>query len=111
MYVLCIDPYIVIKLIYKGETITKWRSKIIWNTLSPTFNQDFTLDLADVEIDKVTLRLTMKDKDVLSRDDLMGVMEFGNNVKHATGCTHWKETIGNPFTRVTHWHCLVPAHR
>ncbi len=104
-----IDPYVVVKLIYKAEIVARWQSKVIKNTLSPIFNQAFTFDLADMKLADVSLRLTVKDKDIIFKDELMGVVEFGYNVQHVTGCNHWKEVISNPFTRVTLWHSLNPA--
>ena len=101
-----LDPYVEIKVYHKGKRIFKQKSKVVKKTLNPVFNQDFTIDLADKDMEEVIIKLVMKDADFLTKDDFMGLVEFGEFVDHPTGRSHWQEMIANPNTRITHWHCL-----
>ena len=94
------------RLSHKEETIKKWQSKVLKKTFSPEFNQEFTFDLAEANIENTILHLVVKDKERFSKDDVMGFVDFGLSVEHESGCRHWKEIIDNPFTRITHWHFL-----
>lgn len=90
-----------------GDTVHKWQSKVKKSTLTPEYNQDFTFDLADMNIDEVKLELVVKDKDIFTRDDFIGMVSFGKSVNQDSGRNHWSEIIGNPYTRITHWHTLA----
>ena len=74
--------------------------------LSPVFNQDFTFDLNDMSMDDVVLKLILKDNDLFTKDDFMGMVEFGKSVDHPSGRAHWNEMIANPSKRITSWHFL-----
>lgn len=100
------DPYVKIRLLYRGKKKRKWKSRVIKKTLSPVFNQDFAFDIANMDIHNITLKLIMKDEDMLSKNDTIGKVEFGDNADHATGRSHWKDMIANPYTRITRWHSL-----
>ncbi len=100
------DPYVEIKIYNKGKRINKWKSKVKKKTLTPVFNQDFTFDLSGMDLRDIVMKLVMKDEDLFSKDDFMGMVEFGEYVDHPTGRIHWKEIMNNPNTRVTRWHSL-----
>ena len=100
------DPYVEIKVYYKGKRKYKWKSKVKKKTLTPMFNQDFMFDFADLDINDIVVKLVMKDEDFLSKDDFMGIVEFGESVDHPTGRAHWKEIMNCPNTRITRWHSL-----
>lgn len=102
-----LDPYVKMKLYYKGKKKFKWKSRIIKNTLSPVFNQDFTFDIATMDISQVRLKLVLKDEDhYLRKNETIGKVEFGDNTDHVTGLDHWKDMKANPYIRITRWHSL-----
>ena len=96
----------MVKLYHDGTEKAKWTSHVMRNTLTPVFNQDFTFDLADMEMNSVSLKITVKDKAFWTLDDVMGVVEFGASVSHTTGNSHWNKIIVSPYTRITQWHSL-----
>ena len=106
VFVSLLDPYVKMKLYYKGKKKFKWKSRIIKNTLSPVFNQDFTFDIANMDINQVSLKLVLKDEEYLRKNETIGKVEFGDNSDHASGLDHWKDMKANPYIRITRWHSL-----
>ena len=93
-------------MVYDGKTKYKWKSRVAKKTLAPVFNQDFTFDLAEMDVQDVVLKLFVKDEDVLTKDDFIGMVDFGVSVDHPTGCAHWRDMLSSPYTRITRWHSL-----
>ena len=100
------DPYVEIKVYYKGKRKYKWKSTVKKKTLSPTYNEHFAFDFTDMATEEIIVKVIMKDEDLLGKDDFMGMVEFGGYVDHPTGRAHWKEVMASPNTRITKWHSL-----
>ncbi|CAD6187928.1 unnamed protein product [Caenorhabditis auriculariae] len=64
------DPYV--KLFIYPERKQKYETKIIRNTLNPTFNETFLFAIPFNELQSKTLMLVVYDYDRLSKDDKMG---------------------------------------
>ena len=74
------DPYIKIHLMYKEERKGKWKSSIKRKTLVPIYNEQFQFDLTDMEMKYVRLDIYVMDYDMLSRNDVMGVLQLGEDI-------------------------------
>ena len=103
---LCVDPYVKIYLIYKGNRQTKWKSSIKKKTLVPIYNEQFQFDITDMDIHFIRLEVSVMDYDLLGRNDLMGFFELGEGSDHPTGRSHWMEMCANPRTPISRWHSL-----
>ena len=101
------DPYVEIKLYYKKEKTFSWKSTTRKKTLTPVYNEMFQIDLKDMDMDSIYMKLVMKDEDLVFKDDFMGMVEFGKHVEHSTGNKHWMDMLATPHTRITRWHTLV----
>ena len=67
----------------------------------------FQIDLTDMDINSIYMKLVMKDKDLIFQDTFMGMVEFGKHVEHSTGSKHWMDTLATPLSLVTCWHALT----
>ena len=45
----------------------------------------FQIDLKDMDMDSIYMKLVMNDEDLIFKDDFMGMVEFGKHVEHSTG--------------------------
>lgn len=104
-----LDPYVKLQL-YDNDgkkTRKKWYSKVQRNTLSPFYNERFHFDIdKEMKMEKISLRMILKDEDHFSKDDVLGVVNFGSLSDHMSGRSHWNDMIDNPDTRLTRWHSL-----
>ena len=101
------DPYVEIKLYYKKVKKFYWQSETRKKTLTPVYNEAFQIDLRDMDINSIYMKLTIKDEDLILKDKFMGMVEFGTNVEHSTGHKHWMDMLGTHNTGITRWHTLV----
>ena len=65
---------------YKEERKGKWKSSIKRKTLVPIYNEQFQFDLTDMEMKFVRLDIYVMDYDMLSRNDVMGVLQLGEDI-------------------------------
>ena len=101
------DPYVEIKLYYKNEKNFCWKSTTKKKTLAPVYNEMFQIDLRDMDINSIYMKLVIKNEDLIFKDDFMGMVEFGKHVEHSTGNKHWMDMLATPHTHITRWHTLV----
>ena len=103
---LSLDPYVKIYLFCKGERKSKWRSSVKKKTLVPIYNEQFQFDIADFDISHTRLEVYVMDYDRLSRNDVMGMIHFGEKVAQSSGQQHWREMLASPRTPICRWHSL-----
>ena len=101
------DPYVEIKLYYKKVKKFYWQSETKKKTLTPVYNEAFQIDLRDMDISSIYMKIVIKDEDLVWKDKFMGMVEFGTNVEHSTGQKHWMDMLATPHTGITRWHTLV----
>eukprot|EP00028_Trichosphaerium_sp_Am-I-7-wt_P002930 CAMPEP_0168539334 /NCGR_PEP_ID=MMETSP0405-20121227/21764_1 /TAXON_ID=498012 /ORGANISM="Trichosphaerium sp, Strain Am-I-7 wt" /LENGTH=89 /DNA_ID=CAMNT_0008568873 /DNA_START=14 /DNA_END=280 /DNA_ORIENTATION=- len=68
------DPYVEVQVGYEYKWSKVWKTKVKNNTLSPVWNEEFTIPVGDVY--QARIRLKLKDKDIMSADDQMGGIEI-----------------------------------
>lgn len=102
------DPYVKIQLFYEGKKKPKiWYSKTVKNSLSPVYNQQFSFEIdTNMDIELVSLKIVVKDEDLLGKDDVLGVVNMGSKSDHISGRGHWNDMISTPEARLTRWHSL-----
>lgn len=100
------DTHVEVTMYYNGKKQYKWKSSVVKNTLSPCYNEYFRFDVTDMKMSDVVMKLLVKDRGLLGKDDFMGMVELGEHVDHETGRTQWRNMIANPNTRITNWHSL-----
>ena len=51
------------------------------------------------------------DYDRFSRNDHVGIVDFGCEVSHDSGRNHWQEIIDSPREAISHWHPILPGKK
>ena len=101
-----LDPYVKLRLYDDNKVICKWKSSIKRNTLVPIYNETFQFDIHGRDIEILSMEVLVMDYDRFSRDDIMGVLMLGSNVKRHSEARHWKEMILHPNQSISQWHSL-----
>ena len=78
-------------------------------TLVPVYNEPFRFDLRNRDLEDVELEVFVMDYDRFSRNDAMGVVLLGKDVKHESGKKHWTDMLLSPQNSVSMWHTILPA--
>ena len=104
------DPYVKVNMLYHGNCVSKWKSTVKKNTLSPVYNESFHFQVNHLEIAEATLQVTVMNSDRIGRSHPIGVVLIGNDVLHSeSGQKHWREMLRSPNKAVSRWHSLSPA--
>lgn len=106
-----IDPYVSVKLNVRGKKQQKWKSSVHKGTLTPVFNEPFQFDISKLDINSVSLEITVKNHSTLFPSHAMGVVHIGEEAAQSQGRCHWSEVLSSPGQSVSHWHALLPAGR
>lgn len=73
------DPYVKVKLVSSNDSrnlSSKYKTRIIKNTLNPKWNETLQIDIDQSDKDK-RLLISVWDWDLTSRNDFMGSLSFG----------------------------------
>ena len=79
---------------------------IKWKTLNPEWNEEFAFTTRLTDLMKLTLCLTVWDKDFGKSNDYLGGLELSCNSKGAR-LRHWIDAIKFPDHRHQTWHNLT----
>ncbi|XP_054003082.1 uncharacterized protein LOC128889457 [Hylaeus anthracinus] len=79
-----------------------------WKTLNPEWNEEFSFTTRLTDLMKLTLYLTVWDKDFGKSNDYLGGLELSCNSKGAR-LRHWIDAIKFPDHRHQTWHNLTDA--
>lgn len=95
------------KLVSKKATGRNVQSTTIkWKTLNPEWNEEFAFATRLTDLMKLTLCLTVWDKDFGKSNDYLGGLELSCNSKGAR-LRHWIDVIKFPDHRHQAWHNLI----
>ncbi|XP_076231530.1 rabphilin-3A [Calliopsis andreniformis] len=95
------------KLISRKNTARNAQNTTIkWKTLNPEWNEEFAFDIRLTDLTKVTLCLTVWDKDFGKSNDYLGGLELSCNSKGAR-LQHWLDAIKFPDHHHKAWHNLT----
>ncbi|KAL2746144.1 rabphilin-1-like isoform X1 [Vespula maculifrons] len=83
-----------------------YSTSIKWKTLNPEWNEEFVFGIRLTDLMKVTLCLSMWDKDFGKSNDYLGGLVLGCNSKGAR-LRHWVDVIKFPDYRHPAWHNLT----
>ncbi|XP_015174553.1 PREDICTED: uncharacterized protein LOC107065408 isoform X1 [Polistes dominula] len=85
---------------------SSYSTSVKWKTLSPEWNEEFVFGIRLTDLMKVTLCLSMWDKDFGKSNDYLGGLALGCNSKGAR-LRHWIDVIKFPDYRHPAWHNLT----
>ena len=100
------DPYVKIITLHQGSRLSKWKTTVKKNTLTPVFNELCLLDISRVDIQDLQIDVMVMDYDRFGRNNQIGSIIFGHDVANKTARNHWNEAINNPNTSCMFWHAI-----
>jgi len=132
-WLLCVDPFVKVLLLYNGQRVGKKRTQTKKKTLNPTFNESFMFDLppaccspvyeagrhaaccspgpgGQTHLRGVRLQFIVYDWDRVTRNEVIGHLEMGDRVHQADtpAQRHWNEMVNSPRKQFAEWHRLQP---
>lgn len=90
----------------------KYKTSIKWRNLNPVFNEEFFFETRPNELDKISLIITVWDKDIGKSNDFLGSLILGQNSK-GRRLKQWKDCIIFCDRYHEQWHFLssdLPHH-
>ncbi|KAL0128010.1 hypothetical protein PUN28_003331 [Cardiocondyla obscurior] len=102
------DPYVKIYLLYNQQRIAKKKTHVKKRTLSPVFNESFVFDIPNGAdgLNNVSLEFMLLDWDRVTKNEVIGRLEFGGPKCQGSAVNHWKEVCSSPRRQIADWHKL-----
>ncbi|KAK1124428.1 Synaptotagmin-11 [Melipona quadrifasciata] len=102
------DPYVKIYLLYNSQRIAKRKTRVKKRTLSPVFNESFGFDIPNGAdgLNNVSLEFMLIDWDRVTRNEVIGRLEFGGPDCQGSALNHWREVCSSPQRQIADWHKL-----
>ncbi|KOC71117.1 Synaptotagmin-4 [Habropoda laboriosa] len=102
------DPYVKIYLLYKSQRIAKRKTRVKKRTLNPVFNESFVFDIPNGAdgINNVSLEFMLIDWDRVTRNEVIGRLEFGGPECKGSALNHWREVCSSPQRQIADCHKL-----
>ncbi|XP_011266224.2 synaptotagmin-4 [Camponotus floridanus] len=102
------DPYVKIYLLYNQQRIAKKKTHVKKRTLSPVFNESFVFDIPNGAdgLNNVSLEFMLLDWDRVTKNEVIGRLEFGGPKCQGSAVNHWKEVCSSPRRQIAEWHKL-----
>lgn len=86
------DPYCIFQLKgYPEDQLSRWKSRVIDNTLDPVWNEEYTFMCKDWNTDVLVFQ--MWDKDVIKDDQMVDTIEFPLNQFPLNQHVTWSEDV------------------
>lgn len=92
--------------LHQRNRLSKWKTTVKKNTLTPVFNELCLLDISTVNIQDLQIDVMIMDYDRFGRNNQIGSILFGHNVANEMARNHWNEAINNPNTSSIFWHAI-----
>lgn len=99
------DPYVKIYLKSDKDKKTKRKTKVKSKTLNPEFNETFSYPVKLADLSKMTLEVTVWDKDFGKKSDFIGGIRFEIKSKGDV-LRHWYDVLKSPNKEHEQWHSL-----
>ncbi|XP_076633853.1 synaptotagmin 4 isoform X2 [Colletes latitarsis] len=102
------DPYVKIYLLYNNQRIAKKKTRVKKRTLCPVFNESFVFDIPNDPdgLNNVSLEFMLLDWDRVTKNEVIGRLEFGGPDCQYSALNHWKEVCSSPQRQIADWHKL-----
>ncbi|XP_017754449.1 PREDICTED: synaptotagmin-4 [Eufriesea mexicana] len=102
------DPYVKIYFLYNSQRIGKRKTRVKTRTLSPVFNESFVFDIPNGAngLNNVSLEFMLIDWDRITKNEVIGRLEFGGPECQGSALNHWREVCSSPQRQIADWHKL-----
>ncbi|XP_049318763.1 synaptotagmin-2 isoform X2 [Astyanax mexicanus] len=101
------DPYVKIHLLQNGKRLKKKKTTVKKNTLNPYYNESFSFEIPQDQMQKIQAVITVLDYDKIGKNDAIGKIWVGNK-SQGTALRHWSDMVSNPRRPIAQWHPLRP---
>lgn len=101
------DPYVKIHLLQNGKRLKKKKTTVKKNTLNPYYNESFSFEIPQDQMQKIQAVVTVLDYDKIGKNDAIGKIWVGSKAQ-GTELRHWSDMLANPRRPVAQWHPLKP---
>jgi Ca2+-dependent lipid-binding protein len=94
-------------MFYKNQRILKKRSTIKRTTQSPVYNERFTFNIPDNDIENIHFDIVLFDYDRHMKHEPIGTFSIGNNTDEINH--HWNDVCHRQITKqIAQWYQLKP---
>nr|XP_053636671.1 synaptotagmin-17-like [Cherax quadricarinatus] len=101
------DPYVRVSLVVRGRHLKSKKTGVKKNTLSPSFNESFSFQIASPELREASLVITVWDwNGGIMRDEFIGRIVLGKQPSGPHEINHWNNMMGSQRHAVAQWHSL-----
>ncbi|XP_045594095.1 synaptotagmin-17 isoform X2 [Procambarus clarkii] len=101
------DPYVRVSLVVRGRHLKSKKTGVKKNTLSPSFNESFSFQIASPELREASLVVTVWDwNGGVMRDEFIGRIVLGKQPSGPHEINHWSNMMGSQRHAVAQWHSL-----
>ncbi|KTF84764.1 hypothetical protein cypCar_00035893 [Cyprinus carpio] len=101
------DPYVKIHLLQNGKRLKKKKTTVKKNTLNPYYNESFSFEIPQDQMQKIQAVITVLDYDKIGKNDAIGKIWVGSKAQ-GTELRHWSDMLANPRRPIAQWHPLKP---
>ncbi|XP_026099284.1 synaptotagmin-2-like isoform X1 [Carassius auratus] len=101
------DPYVKIHLLQNGKRLKKKKTTVKKNTLNPYYNESFSFEIPQDQMQKIQAVITVLDYDKIGKNDAIGKIWVGSRAQ-GTELRHWSDMLANPRRPIAQWHPLKP---
>ena len=100
------DPFVRVSLLSGGKRTKKKRTSTKRNSSNPVWNEALVFNIRGKDcLGDVQLELTMFSENLLGKDEMMGKLVVGEQVKRVEHTAHWLDRLNN--TNIAgQWHQL-----
>ena len=110
-----IDPFVKVKITFKGKRVFKWKTSVKHRTLNPVYNESFSYEVTDdmrmtMDVEGVMISFGIVDHDFLMPNDKMGYINVGKHATTKLGRQQWDEVLKSPQHRISFWHPIQLAN-
>ncbi|KAG7173742.1 Synaptotagmin-17-like [Homarus americanus] len=101
------DPYVRVSLVVRGRHLKSKKTSVKKNTLTPSFNESFSFQIASPELREASLVVTVWDwNGGVMRDEFIGRIVLGKQPSGPHEITHWSNMVGSQRHAVAQWHSV-----
>lgn len=101
------DPYVQIDVFFKDQHQYEWTSSVKNRTASPVYNEPFQFDITGMDINDISLKVTVYDHHKVRKATVIGKAVLGHTSHIQSGRDHWADLIQRCGQPVSYWHTLT----
>lgn len=93
-------------MLCKDQHQDEWKSSVKLKTATPVYNETFQFDTLGMDINDVTLRVTVYERHKITKSIVIGRVVLGHTSYIQSGRDHWANMIQKCGQPTSYWHML-----